>query len=150
MAMPPSTDPGERVTSPVILACALLAGGLFGFGLTWSTMVRPEIVLGFLMLHDMGLLLVLGSAAGVSLLGFQLIPRLFSRPLFGRTFAEHPSVLNRRTIVGSAIFGIGWGLCGVCPGPAIAGLGAGNWPLVIVVLGILTGAWVEGRFFNQP
>ena len=149
MAQPPSAGRAERASTAVVLACALLAGGLFGFGLTWSTMVRPEVVISFLMLHDMGLLLVLGGAAGVSLLGYQILPRLLSRPLFGRAFAQHPSTLDSRTIVGSAIFGIGWGLCGVCPGPAIAGLGAGNWPLAIVVLGILAGAWLQGRFFGQ-
>ncbi len=150
MAVPPAADPTERVPAAVILACAVLAGGFFGFGLAWSTMVRPEIVISFLMLHDMGLLLVLGGAAGVSLLGYQLLPRLLPRPLFGRTFTKHASTLDSRTIVGSAIFGIGWGVCGVCPGPAIAGLGAGNWPLAIVVVGILAGAWLQGRFFGQP
>ena len=144
-----SSSRPKQISAPAILACALLAGGLFGFGLAWSTMVRPEIVIGFLLLHDLGLLLVLGSAAAVTLLGYQLLPWLFSRPLLGGTFKRHHSELNARTIGGAAIFGIGWGLCGVCPAPAIAGLGAGNWPLAAVALGILIGAWLEGRFLNQ-
>jgi len=57
--------------------------------------------------------------------------------------------MNTRTIGGAAIFGIGWGLCGVCPGPAIAGLGTGNWPLLVAVVAIFAGACVQGRSFGR-
>ena len=87
------------------LIVALLAGVLFGFGLAYSSMVRPEVVLSFLRFQDFGLLLVLG---------------------------------------GAALFGIGWGLSGVCPGPAIAGLGTGNWPLLIAIAGMFAGAYTQG------
>ncbi|HVL55689.1 MAG TPA: DUF6691 family protein [Burkholderiaceae bacterium] len=126
----------------------LLSGALFGFGLALSTMVRPEVVLSFLRWHDMGLLLVLGGAVVVTALVYFLAPRLMQRPLFAPSFGVHPSELDRRTIGGAAIFGIGWGLCGVCPGPAIAGLGTGNWPLLIALAGIFAGAWVQGRWFG--
>ena len=132
-----------------VFASALLSGGLFGFGLAWSTMVQPESILRFLMLHDMGLLLVMGGAAGTVLIGYRLLPRLLVRPVFGLGWARHPSHLDRRTLFGAAVFGIGWGLSGVCPGPALAGLGVGNWPLLWVVGGILVGAWIEGRFFES-
>ena len=128
---------------------ALVAGALFGFGLSLSAMVRPEVVLSFLRFKDLGLLLVLGGAAAVALLAYQLTPRLLDKPLFGQAFGKHISTLNARTIVGAAMFGIGWGLIGVCPGPAIAGLGSGNWPLLAAVLGIFAGAWVQGRFFGR-
>jgi uncharacterized membrane protein YedE/YeeE len=59
-------------------------------------------------------------------------------------FHVHPSVWNRNTLVGAALFGIGWGLCGVCPGPAIAGLGAGNWSLLWALAGIALGALAQG------
>ena len=127
---------------------ALVAGLLFGFGLSLSAMVRPEVVLSFLRFKDLGLLLVLGGAATVALLAYQLSPRLLNKPLFGQAFGKHAATLNVRTIVGAAIFGIGWGLCGVCPGPAIAGLGSGNWSLLAAVLGIFAGAWVQGRFLE--
>ena len=133
----------------VMLFWALLAGVLFGFGLSLSTMVRPEVVLSFLRFQDLGLLLVLGGAVAVALLAYQLGPRLMIKPLFGPGFVEHPSALNARTLAGAAIFGVGWGLCGVCPGPAIAGLGIGNWPLLAALLGIFAGAWVQGRFFGR-
>jgi len=134
---------------PATLAWALIAGVLFGFGLSLSTMIRPEVVLSFLRLTDFGLLLVLGGAVLVTLLAYQLAPRLLARPLFGSSWGRHPSAMDARTIGGAAIFGMGWGLCGVCPGPAIAGLGAGNWPLLVALAGIFAGAWVQGRFFGR-
>jgi len=124
----------------------LAAGVLFGAGLALSTMIRPEIVLGFLHFQDQGLLLVLGGAVVVTLLAYQLAPRLLGRPLAAEKFGAHPAVLDRRTIAGAAIFGIGWGMCGVCPGPAVASVGAGNWPVLWAFAGMLAGAWAQGRF----
>lgn len=126
------------------LAAALATGALFGFGLALSTMIRPAVVLSFLRLEDMGLLLVLGAGAGVTFLGYRLAPRLMSRPLFGGTFGAHEAWMDRSTVIGSAIFGIGWGLCGVCPGPAIAGLGAGSFELGFAIAGIAVGALLHG------
>jgi uncharacterized membrane protein YedE/YeeE len=123
----------------------LLAGALFGFGLAFSTMISPEVVLSFLRLHDFGLMLVMGGAVAVTLLAYQLAPRWLRTPLLGGSFQAHVSVLNRDTLVGAAIFGIGWGLCGVCPGPAIAGLGTGNWALLWALAGIFAGAYLQGR-----
>ena len=123
----------------------LASGALFGFGLSLATMIRPEVVLSFLRFQDFGLLLVLGGAVVVTFLAYRFVPKLLARPLFGAAFGKHPSELNRNTIVGAAIFGIGWGISGVCPGPAIAGLGTGQWELLISVAAIFAGAWVHGR-----
>jgi uncharacterized protein len=131
---------------PIALIAVLAGGVLFGFGLALSTMIQPEVVLSFLRLQDFGLLLVLGGAAFVAMIAYQLGPRLMRRPVLAREFEEHTSALNRDTLGGAAIFGIGWGLSGVCPGPAIAGLGAGNWPVLLAVAGIFAGAYVHGRF----
>ena len=122
----------------------LVAGALFGFGLSFSTMIRPEVVLSFLRFQDFGLMLVMGGAVMVVLLTYKLAPRLLQRPLLDHHFHQHPSVWNRDTAVGAALFGVGWGLCGVCPGPAIAGLGAGNWSLLWALAGIALGALVQG------
>lgn len=130
---------------PMTWLMVLASGALFGFGLALSTMIRPEVVLGFLRFDDFGLLLVLGGAVAVTLLAYRFGPKLLARPLFGTAFGQHPSELNARTIGGAAIFGVGWGISGVCPGPAIAGLGAGQWELLISVAGLLAGAWVQGR-----
>lgn len=130
-------------TLPRMLA-TLAAGALFGFGLSIATMIRPEVVLSFLRFQDFGLMLVMGGAVMVVLLAYKLTPRLLARPLLDDHFHAHPSVWNRDTAVGAALFGVGWGLCGVCPGPAIAGLGAGNWSLLWALAGIALGALVQG------
>lgn len=131
--------------SPVARLLATLAAGvLFGFGLALSTMVQPEVVLSFLRFEDVGLVLVMGGAVAVTLLGYQLLPRLFRGPLLGGGFQHHTSHWNRDTLQGAALFGVGWGLCGVCPGPAIAGLGTGNWALLWALAGIAGGALVQG------
>ena len=92
-----------------------------------ETLVGQDVVLGFLRFQDMGLMLVMGGGVVVSLVAYQLAPRFLTRPLFGGVFAIRAAALDRPTVLGAAIFGIGWGLCGVCPGPAIAGLGAGSF-----------------------
>ncbi len=125
-------------------AATLVAGALFGFGLSWATMIRPEVVLSFLTFDDLGLLFVLGAATGLNLLVFQLLPRLRQRSLLGELFETRPFKADRRSLIGGALFGIGWGICGVCPGPALAGLGAGNTDLLIALAGIFVGALLHG------
>jgi uncharacterized membrane protein YedE/YeeE len=131
-----------RSTSQLISAVA--AGALFGFGLALSTMIRPEVVLSFLRFQAFGLLLVLGGAVVVTFIGYRFAPRLLRRPIFGGAFGAHESIMDRSTIIGAAIFGIGWGLTGVCPGPAIAGLGAGSYELLFAIAGIAIGALLHG------
>lgn len=128
------------------LAFVLASGMLFGFGLALSTMVKPEVVLSFLLWNDMGLLLVLGGAVVVTFVAYHVAPRVMRKPIAGEAFGRHPSQMAVRTLAGAAIFGVGWGLCGVCPGPAIAGLGVGNWPILIALGGLLLGAYIQGRF----
>jgi uncharacterized membrane protein YedE/YeeE len=130
-------------------AIALVAGALFGFGLALATMTHPEVVLAFLRFEDLGLLFVLGGATGVTLVAYQFAQRVLRQPLAAPSFAQHPAPMNGRTLVGAAIFGIGWGLCGVCPGPAVAGLGAGNTPLLLALAGMFAGAYVQGRWFGE-
>jgi hypothetical protein len=138
----------SNMTLPRSLA-TLAAGALFGFGLSISTMIRPEVVLSFLRFQDFGLMLVMGGAVVVVLLVYKLAPRLMARPLLDDHFHTHPSVWNRDTAVGAALFGVGWGLCGVCPGPAIAGLGVGNLNLLWALAGIALGALVQGLLANK-
>jgi len=122
----------------------LASGALFGFGLAVTTMVSPEVVLSFLRFQDFGLMLVMGGAVLVTLLAYQLGPRWLGRPLMGQQFLVRTATLDRDTVVGSAIFGMGWGLCGVCPGPAIAALGTGNWDVAVALAGIAVGAYAQG------
>lgn len=122
----------------------LASGAVFGFGLTWSTMVRPESVINFLTFQDFGLLIVLGMAVGINLLAYQVVPRLWTRAALGSAFQRRPFTLDRRTIAGGGVFGIGWGLCGVCPGPALAGVGTGNSDLLVALAAILAGSLLHG------
>lgn len=127
----------------------LLGGALFGAGLTLATMIQPEVVLAFLRFQDWGLMLVLGSAVMITLVVYQLAPRFMKKPLFAEKFGRHALFGTRETLIGAAIFGVGWGLCGVCPGPAIAGLGTGNWPLLYTLAGMFAGAWLQGWWASR-
>ena len=126
----------------------LVAGALFGFGLSYASMIKPEVVLSFLRFEDFGLLWVLGAASMMTLVTYQISPRLLKKPLLESVFHEHPSSMDKNTLVGAALFGIGWGICGVCPGPAIAGLGAANWPMAITLVSIFAGAYLQGRLMK--
>jgi uncharacterized protein len=129
---------------PMSFMVVLLAGILFGLGLSVSQMIRPEVVLSFLLQKDLGLLLVLGGAVVVTLLGYQLLPRVMRKPVLEAKFGEHFARLDKPTLIGAAIFGIGWGISGVCPGPALAAVGAGDWTLLIAVGAMFAGAYVQG------
>jgi uncharacterized membrane protein YedE/YeeE len=107
-------------------------------------MVQPEVVLGFLRFQDWGLMLVMGGAAGVALVAYKLVPRLMAQPVLSDKFLTKPVAWNRNTQVGAALFGVGWGLSGVCPGPAIAALGTGNTDILWALLGIVLGALAHG------
>lgn len=135
---------------PLFATAATLASGtLFGFGLAWSTMIKPESVLDFLTIGDLGLLLVLGSAVGINLLVFQGLPRWRKAPLCGGEFQTRPFALDRQSLFGGVLFGIGWGICGVCPGPALAAVGAGNADLLVALASIFLGAGLHGLWAGR-
>jgi uncharacterized membrane protein YedE/YeeE len=124
-------------------------GGLFfGFGLAFGGMAKPEIVLSFLQLKDLGLILLLGGSALVTAITINLIPRLLKKPILGGEFKKRKRTLNRRTVIGAVIFGVGWGISGLCPGSAMASLGVGNLPVLIGLAGMFVGAYILGRFFT--
>ncbi len=107
------------------IVVALCAGLLFGFGLAVAEMVNPAKILNFLDVAgtwDPSLALVLAAAVGVSMLGYQLVLRL-DKPVLAEAFQlPTKTELDPRLIGGAAIFGIGWGLGGLCPGPGFASL----------------------------
>jgi hypothetical protein len=129
------------------LLVVLLGGAVFGFGLALSTMTRQEVVLSFLRLTDLGLLLVMAGGVAVTTLAFRLAPRLRPKPPLAAAYEPLRDRLDRRTIAGAAIFGLGWGISGICPGSAIASLGTGNWPVALALLGMLLGASVKEALF---
>lgn len=107
----------------------VLAGLLFGAGVTVSGMVNPAKVLNFMDLFgtwDPTLLFVMGAGLAVTLLGYRLTFRR-TRPLCAARFVLPDKVaLDARLLTGAALFGLGWGLSGFCPGPAVAALVFGD------------------------
>jgi uncharacterized protein len=134
---------------PISLIVVLLTGVLFGLGLSVSQMIRPEVVLSFLLQKDFGLLLVLGGAVVVTLIGYQLLPRFMDKPVLQTKFGQHIARLDKPTLIGAAIFGIGWGISGVCPGPALAAVGTGDWTLLVALGAMFAGAYVQGVFASN-
>ncbi|MEF8788532.1 MAG: DUF6691 family protein [Haloarculaceae archaeon] len=123
----------------------ILVGGLvFGFGLGYSHMARPEVVLNFLQFDDLGLLFVMGGAAVVTGVVFFVTPRLRDRaPLTGDTYERRLKRFDRNVLVGGVVFGAGWGISGICPGAAYASLGVGNWPILWALAGMFLGAYAQ-------
>lgn len=124
---------------------ALAVGVVFGLGLGISGMIDPAKVLNFLDLAghwDPTLLLVMGGAIAVALPAFQLALRGAYRPLCSAGFdLPTRTIIDWRLVGGAAVFGIGWGLGGLCPGPAVAALASGQWPVAGFVVAMLVGQW---------
>lgn len=120
----------------------LALGTLFGLGLAVSQMANPEKVLAFLNIAadwDPSLLLVMAAATGVALIGFRWATR--RPPLFeARHYLPTSTDIDTRLVGGAMLFGLGWGLAGYCPGPAITGLGSGSPEPWIFVASMLAGS----------
>lgn len=129
-------------------ASALAAGLLFGLGLAVSQMVNPEKVLGFLDVAgnwDPSLALVMGGAVGAAMLAFRFVLKR-KQPLFdGEFHLPRLTKVDLRLLVGSAIFGVGWGIGGYCPGPGIAALSAGSVEALVFVAGMTLGSFLYRR-----
>lgn len=131
------------------ISCMILGGIFFGYGLSYSGMISPELVIQFLNLKNFGLMLVMGGAVAVTFIFYQITPVFLKRSWLGFPFDKRVIALDRKLIIGSAVFGIGWGLSGVCPGPAIAGLGVGNFSLIWSIIGIFIGAYLHAVWANR-
>jgi uncharacterized membrane protein YedE/YeeE len=121
---------------------ALIAGAVFGIGLIVSGMANPQKVLGFLDLAgnwDPSLAFVMAGAIAVGTGAFALARRR-TVSLLGLAMRMPTSdALDRRLVGGSLLFGIGWGIAGFCPGPALVALGMGEAKAVVFVVAMLTG-----------
>jgi uncharacterized membrane protein YedE/YeeE len=130
-------------TMPLITA--LLAGLVFGIGLIVSGMADPAKVLGFLDLAgawDPSLALVMGGAIAIGLVAFALARRR-SRSVLGLEMQlPQGSTIDRRLVGGSLLFGIGWGIAGFCPGPALVALGMGELKAAVFVAAMVVGMGV--------
>ncbi|WP_339506810.1 YeeE/YedE family protein [Pseudomonas sp. EA_15y_Pfl1_P102] len=131
---------------------AWVAGLVFGIGLLVSGMTNPAKVIGFLDVSgrwDPSLAFVMGGAIAVAAVGFKFA-RTRTRSLLGLPM-NLPTARNidRRLVMGSLLFGVGWGVAGICPGPALVLLGSGIPEGVVFVIAMLAGMglfeWLERR-----
>jgi uncharacterized protein len=133
---------------------ALLAGLIFGLGLILSGMANPAKVLGFLDLAgswDPSLMFVMGGAIGVAFVGFALAARRKLTPSGEPINLPTARQIDRPLVIGALLFGIGWGIAGFCPGPALVGVGMLEPKALLFVLAMLAGMGLfEWRRRTKP
>lgn len=126
----------------------LIAGLLFGGGLALAGMTDPAVVLGFLDIAgtwNPALLAVMALAVPITFVGYRLL-RGMKAPLFDSRFAwPDTTAIDTRLLGGAALFGIGWGLSGYCPGPAIASLSSGESGVYVFLIAVAVGSVVTRR-----
>jgi uncharacterized protein len=132
---------------------ALFSGALFGLGLAVSGMTNPAKVIGFLDLAgewDPTLAFVMGGALLVTIPAFRLILGR-QRPILAGDFAlPTKTSLDARLLGGAALFGVGWGLSGFCPGPAVVALTTGLTPVFAFVAAMVAGMVLYAWVFERP
>ena len=127
---------------------SFIAGLIFGVGLIISGMTNPAKVQGFLDLFgrwDPSLAFVMGGAIAVGLIAFQVAKKRSTTLLGGPMQLPTRRDIDAPLVLGSLLFGAGWGLGGFCPGPAITALGAGSVPALIFVAAMLVGMLIFDR-----
>lgn len=133
-------------------AAALAAGIVFGFGLSLSGMLNPVRVQGFLDIFgtwDPSLAFVLGGAVIVAFIGVRAM-KLLRRPAFDSNFHLPTNTrIDAPLIIGSALFGLGWGIGGFCPGPAVASLLLGIPQTALFVVAMLVGMILHDRVWSK-
>jgi hypothetical protein len=126
----------------------LLFGTAFGLVLSRSGAADYDMLQEMFFLRSFQIYGILFTAVG--LLGIALlILRRFGRTLGGEPIAIRPKALHRGTVVGSVLFGIGWSLTGMCPGPIAVNLGEGKVYALPALAGAVLGAWLVGRFYER-
>lgn len=126
---------------------ALVGGILFGIGLSVSQMINPAKIHGFLDVAgawDPSLAFVMGGAVAVNLVAFRFILKQPAPRLDAVFQVPTASAIDARLLGGAAVFGVGWGLSGFCPGPAVAALSLGDGKIAVFVLAMLAGMTLHG------
>lgn len=132
----------------MIRLISLLSGIIFGLGLTISGMVNPQKVLGFLNIFDAwdpSLIFVMVGAI-IIFAPMHFIFKKKSRPILAKNFISIQNKnIDKKLLIGSGLFGVGWGLAGLCPGPAIASISFLNPSSLIFVLFMFVGFFIANR-----
>ena len=131
---------------------SLIVGCIFGIGLAFGGMLDPSKVVGFLDIFgawDPSLAFVMIGGIGVSLVGLKLAGNM-AKPVLAELFVQPVSQhIDRKLVTGAVLFGAGWGLGGLCPGPAIAVLGVAGMDAalfrVCMIAGLVAGRWISAR-----
>jgi uncharacterized protein len=131
---------------------ALLAGLVFGLGIVISGMANPAKVLNFFDIAgtwDASLAFVMGGALATAAIGYRFVFGALAKPLFEPSFSlPQNRGIDRNLVGGSALFGIGWGVAGFCPGGAVPALGFGGLPALLFILAMIAGL-IIGRLLKQ-
>ncbi len=124
------------------LIYAAVTGLVFGIGIAISGMIDPAKVLNFFDVMgtwDPSLAFVMAGAVSITFVGYRLVWRR-AAPLFTSTFQVPAStIIDRQLVLGSALFGVGWGIAGFCPGAAIPALGTGRWEVALFLVAVFGG-----------
>ncbi|MGH1418014.1 MAG: DUF6691 family protein [Hyphomicrobiaceae bacterium] len=135
----------------LVVIAAVFSGLIFGFGVIVSGMVNPAKVLSFFDVAgawDPSLALVMASALAVTVVGFRVLHNNY-KPVFAPDYFLPTAMdIDSRLVVGAGLFGLGWGLAGFCPGPALAALVYGGQSVATFVLAMLTGI-VAAKFITR-
>jgi len=127
------------------LLSSFAVGLVFGLGIALSGMINPAKVLNFFDVAgawDPSLAFVMGGALVTTFLGYRIVLRR-AAPLIEPRFQIPTSRdIDARLVGGSAVFGIGWGIAGFCPGAAVPALGTGRWEVALFVAALLAGLWI--------
>ncbi len=131
---------------------AVLSGIIFGIGLSLSQMVNPNKVLDFLDVSghfDPSLMFVMVGALSVAVLAFRWARKL-PAPLLGESFQlSKKTMIDKPLVIGASVFGVGWGMTGYCPGPALTGLGLFSLESVVMVIAICLGFFAYNILFER-
>ncbi|MFG1487176.1 DUF6691 family protein [Halobacteriovorax sp. RZ-2] len=130
---------------------SLIAGMIFGIGLTLSGMVNPKKVIGFLDVFslqggwDASLAFVMGGAVVIGVIATKLITKRGAPICDVQFHLPTKTIIDKKLVSGAALFGIGWGIAGICPGPAIVNLINLSAPIVVFVLAMVVGSQISKK-----
>jgi uncharacterized membrane protein YedE/YeeE len=135
---------------------SFIVGLIFGIGLILAGMTNPAKVIGFLDITgtwDPSLAFVMGGAILVAIVAFRFAKKRTANFLGGAMRMPTSDMIDKRLVIGSLLFGAGWGMAGFCPGPALTSIGTGNPKAVIFVIAMIVGMAIfelVDRFWHQP
>lgn len=135
---------------------SFIVGLIFGIGLILAGMTNPAKVIGFLDITgtwDPSLAFVMGGGILVAIIAFRFAKKRTVNFLGGAMRMPTSDMIDKRLVIGSLLFGAGWGMAGFCPGPALTSMGAGNPKAVIFVIAMIAGMALfelADRFWHQP